>query len=37
MTLRDMLNENDNFAKNAGCCLEEVREGYARAVMTVGV
>lgn len=35
MTLKDFL-KNDKFAANAGCQLEEISEGYARAVMTVG-
>lgn len=35
MTLKDFLNEGDLFAKNAGAQLTEVREGYARAEMTV--
>lgn len=36
MTLKDFLNEKDIFAANAGMELVEVREGYSRAVMTVG-
>lgn len=36
MTLKDLLNEKDNFAKRAGCRIEELRDGYARAVMNVG-
>lgn len=35
MTLKDFLNENDHFAANAGCRIEEIRPGYAKAVMTV--
>ena len=35
MTLKDLLNENDMFAKSSGIRLVEVREGYARAQMTV--
>ena len=29
------MNQGDLFAAHAGCQLEEIREGYARAVMTV--
>ena len=35
MSLKDFLNRNDRFAANAGAKLVEVREGYARAEMTV--
>lgn len=35
MTFIDELNNNDHFARNAGAQLVEVREGYARAEMTV--
>jgi len=35
MTLKDLLNQNDRFALAAGIQLTEVREGYARAEMTV--
>lgn len=35
MTLKEYLNENDMFAKNAGIRIIEIREGYARAQMTV--
>jgi len=35
MTLKEYLNENDRFARNAGIQLVEIREGYARAQMTV--
>ena len=35
MKLIDFLNENDRFAKQNGIQLTEVREGYARAEMTV--
>lgn len=36
MTLLDNLNENDHFARNAGAKLTEIREGFARAELTVG-
>lgn len=36
MTLKDKLNEGDHFAKMTGACLTEIREGYARAELTVG-
>ena len=36
MTLKDLLNQNDRFAAVNGIQLTEVREGYARAEMTVG-
>lgn len=35
MTLKDYLNRNDSFAAATGARLVEVREGYARAEMTV--
>ena len=35
MTLKDYLSQNDRFAANSGCILKEVREGYARAELTV--
>lgn len=35
MTFKDFLNENDRFAVNAGAMLTEIRDGYARAEMTV--
>ena len=35
MKLIDFLNENDRFARMIGAQLTEVREGYARAEMTV--
>lgn len=35
MTLQEFLNENDKFAANAGCRIEEISAGYARATMTV--
>lgn len=35
MTLKEFLNQNDHFAFNVGARLVEVREGYARAEMTV--
>ena len=36
MTLKELLNQNDRFAAVNGIQLTEVREGYARAEMTVG-
>lgn len=36
MTLKDTLNGTDRFAKMIGAQLTEVREGYARAELTVG-
>lgn len=36
MTLKDTLNTTDRFAKMIGAQLTEVREGYARAELTVG-
>lgn len=36
MTLKDRLNEGDHFAKMTGACLTEIREGYAKAELTVG-
>lgn len=35
MTLLETLNENDRFAKSIGAQLTEVREGYARAELTI--
>ncbi|MBQ8988942.1 MAG: hotdog fold thioesterase [Bacteroidaceae bacterium] len=35
MTLKDFLANGDHFAAENGCILKEVREGYARAEMTV--
>ncbi len=35
MTLLEQLNKNDRFANSSGAALTEVREGYARAEMTV--
>ena len=35
MTLKELLNTGDRFAKNNGMQLTEVREGYAKAEMTV--
>ena len=35
MTLLEELNQNDRFANTNGAALTEVREGYARAEMTV--
>lgn len=35
MTLKDFLNTNDRFAAQTGAELTEIREGYARAEMTV--
>lgn len=35
MTLKDFLNARDRFAAGAGAQIVEVREGYARAEMTV--
>lgn len=36
MTLKEALNSTDRFAKTIGAQLTEVREGYARAELTVG-
>jgi len=36
MTLKDKLNEGDRFAKKSGAAIVELREGYARAQLTVG-
>lgn len=36
MTLLERLNNDDRFAKSIGAQLVEVREGYARAQLTVG-
>lgn len=35
MTLLERLNKDDRYAKNNGIQLTEIREGYARAEMTV--
>ncbi len=35
MTLKDLLNEGDRFAKMNGMQITEIREGYAKAEMTV--
>lgn len=35
MNLKDFLTQNDRFAAHSGCVLKEVREGYARAELTV--
>ena len=35
MTLKQFLNVNDQFAAQAGCQIEEISEGYAKATMTV--
>lgn len=35
MTLKEFLNNGDEFAKNSGACITEIREGYARGEMTV--
>lgn len=35
MTLKDFLSQGDRFAAQTGCILEEVREGYARARLSV--
>ena len=36
MTLKENLNNGDRFAKSIGAQLTEVREGFARAELTVG-
>ena len=36
MTLLESLNKGDRFAANIGAQLTEIREGYARAELTVG-
>lgn len=36
MTLQENLNQNDHFARNAGARITEIREGYAKAELTVG-
>lgn len=36
MNIKDILNETDRFAKNAGCKIVEVDEHHAVAEMTVG-
>lgn len=35
MTLKELLNNGDRFAKNNGMQITEIREGYAKAEMTV--
>ena len=35
MTLKEFLSENDRFAANSGCLLEEIGDGYARASLLV--
>ena len=35
MTLKEHLQNNDRFAANSGCVLEEIGEGYARASLVV--
>ena len=35
MTLKEYLNQNDRFAAEAGIQLTEIREGFARAELTV--
>lgn len=35
MTLKEFLSVNDRFAAKAGCRLEEIGNGYARATMVV--
>ena len=35
MKLKDFLSQNDRFAANSGCVLEEIGDGYARATLTV--
>jgi acyl-CoA thioesterase len=35
MTLKEYLTRGDRFATNNGCLLDEIKEGYARAVLTV--
>lgn len=35
MTLKGFLSENDRFAANSGCLLEEIGDGYARASLLV--
>lgn len=35
MTLKDFLSTNDRFAANSGCVLEEIGDGYARAILVV--
>jgi acyl-CoA thioesterase len=35
MTLKDTLNQGDRFAKSIGAQLTELREGYAKAELTV--
>ena len=35
MKLKDFLSQNDRFAANSGCVLEEIGDGYARTTLTV--
>lgn len=35
MTLKEFLSENDRFAANSGCILEEIGDGYARSSILV--
>ena len=35
MTLKEFLSQNDRFAANSGCLLEEIGDGYARATLQV--
>ena len=35
MTLKEFLSQNDRFAANSGCVLEEIGDGYARASLVV--
>ena len=35
MTLKEFLSENDRFAANSGCLLEEIGDGYARVSLQV--
>ena len=35
MTLKEFLSQNDRFAANSGCVLEEIGDGYARATLEV--
>ena len=35
MTLKEFLSENDRFAANSGCLLEEIGDGYACASLLV--
>lgn len=36
MTLKERLNEGDHFARMTGASITEIREGYAKAELTVG-